>query len=104
MRIYLQEPPEQKGTQHVSGEPSMNREYEFPSSHSILEAGGEAVENLLAAIAQCIEELLPGQVLEVVSSEPLAGDAISSWCRDTGHALSRQLAGAEGRQFWIERR
>lgn len=70
----------------------------------MLEAGGEAVDILLAAIARCLEELLPGQVLEVVSSEPLAGEAISGWCRDTGHALARQLAGAEGGQFWIERR
>lgn len=83
---------------------STDRDDELSPAHSILEAGGETVDILLTAIARCLDELLPGQVLEVVSSEPLAGEAISGWCRDTGHALGRQLAGPDGAQFWIERR
>jgi TusA-related sulfurtransferase len=94
---------QQKGRASVSSDPVPASKSERPAPHSILEAGGEAVSVLLCAVAQSIAELLPGQVLEVVSSEPLAADAIGQWCREAGHELMQLILKEEGGQFWIRK-
>ena len=88
----------------MSSDPAPPSETARPTPYSILEAGGEAVGILLAAIGQSIEDLIPGQVLEVVSSQPLAGEAVRGWCQATGHELIGLVAGFEGEQFWIRKR
>jgi TusA-related sulfurtransferase len=77
---------------------------DIPVPHGVLEAGGEPSTALLAAIGRHIQEMHPGQVLEVISG--LAGarlDAIA-WCHATGHELLA-LVGSEGEvRFWIRKR
>lgn len=87
----------------MSSDPTSSEETERPTPHSILEAGGEAIGVLLAAIARSIEELLPGQVLEVVSSHSLAADAVQQWCHETEHELLHLLLDGEDGQFWIRK-
>lgn len=48
---------------------------------------------------QKVNELVPGDVLEVVSTDPGALNDISAWCRINGH---RVLEATEyGREVWV---
>jgi TusA-related sulfurtransferase len=76
----------------------------LPAAHSLIEAGGEVSGVLMAAIARHIEELAPGQVLEVASLVPTARIDAVAWCHVTGHELLALLSDGDGVRFWIRKR
>lgn len=69
----------------------------------VLEGGGEEPDILLGAIDRCIDEMAPGQVLQVASSEPAATVAIVDWCRAAGHALTDLFPSQGSTLFWIRK-
>jgi TusA-related sulfurtransferase len=76
----------------------------LPRPQSVLEAGGESSTVLLAAIERRLEELAPGQVLEV-SAQALAApiDAVV-WCHVTGHRLVGLIVADPVTRIWIRKR
>jgi TusA-related sulfurtransferase len=71
--------------------------------HTVLEGGGETIEVLLAAVTRSIEEMVSGQVLHVVSAQPLAGSSLVAWCKAMGHELLDTLVDGEEDQCWIRK-
>ncbi len=74
-----------------------------PPAQALLEAGEAETTVLLAAIARRIDELLTGQLLEVVTGSPHAHIAAVTWCRETGHELVALLTDDAVTRFWIRK-
>jgi len=50
-----------------------------------------------------MDELAPGEVLEILSLEPSAPVEIVMWCRVMGHKLIRLQEDGEKTHFWIRK-
>jgi TusA-related sulfurtransferase len=71
---------------------------------AMLDAGGATDALLGSALRRRLQDLAAGQILEVVSREPIAWLAIPAWCRLTGHELVQQADQGEESRFWIRKR
>lgn len=61
-----------------------------------LDARGRRCSLLSLMIAERIDEVAPGSVLEVLTDDPGATTEVPSWCRRTGHDLLALEAAGEG--------
>jgi TusA-related sulfurtransferase len=71
---------------------------------ALLDAGGATDALLDSALRRRLHDLAAGQILEVVSREPIAWRAIPAWCRLTGHELVQHIDQGEEARFWIRKR
>ena len=76
----------------------------IPSAHALLEAGEADSAMLVFAIARRVDELLAGEVLEVVSRARGASTDVVGWCRDGDHELVALLVDGSVTRFWIRKR
>jgi hypothetical protein len=66
----------------------------------VLEAAGEDAGTLIAAVHRCLDEIGPGDVLEVVAGLDAIPLAVE-WCVAHGVELLHLAADHEGGRFWI---
>jgi tRNA 2-thiouridine synthesizing protein A len=77
-----------------------------PSPAATLDVGHEGCGTLLVVLRKRVEELEPGQVLEVVGYDPGAKEDLPAWCRMTGNpllAMRGDLAHGEPIHYFIQR-
>lgn len=70
---------------------------------AVLEAGDETWVVLRASIVRRLTDLAPGDVLEIISSEPTARIEVAEWCRHSGNQLLRLLPEGDRTCFWIRK-
>lgn len=75
----------------------------FPIPNTILEGGSELPTVLLEAVDHRIDEMAPGQILQIISQEPSALTAIRDWCILAGHQLLHTFVDGSVLQFWIQK-
>jgi TusA-related sulfurtransferase len=69
-----------------------------------LDAIGKTCATLTPDIRAAVRELLPGQVLEILTDDPTAADGLKSWTNLTGNELLAADAGpGDGGRFYIRR-
>lgn len=73
------------------------------SPSAILDAGGDSNGRLTEQLYRCADEIVSGQVLEVVSQSADSSVIVSAWCAHTGNRLLRTLVDDRTTVFWIER-
>jgi tRNA 2-thiouridine synthesizing protein A len=54
---------------------------------AVWDAGGMGCGDLVLALRMRLAAMEPGQVLELIASDPGAPADLPAWCRMTGHAL-----------------
>jgi TusA-related sulfurtransferase len=69
----------------------------------MLEAGGELMSTLGNLAHRRMEELAPGQILELISSEPSTRTRVADWCGAAGHELLRLEIDGDVTRFWIRK-
>ena len=69
----------------------------------VLEGGSEALSVLLPVVSYRIEEMAPGQILQIVSHLAEAAGEIAAWCRETGHELLEVLTSRDEVLVWIRK-
>jgi TusA-related sulfurtransferase len=74
------------------------------NTSAVLDAGGDSPRELSGSLYRCIDDLLPGQVLEVISRDPASRRNICEWCALTGHRLLWSEKRAGESLCWIEKR
>jgi TusA-related sulfurtransferase len=77
---------------------------DYSRPNAVLEAGGEASDVLMAAMARRIEKMAPGQILQVVSQASNAQMDAVAWCHVTGHELLALVVDDGSAQFWIRKK
>jgi TusA-related sulfurtransferase len=75
-----------------------------PLPQSLIDAGGEAWESLQQVVTRCLDELLAGDVLEVVSSVVAVRLALPTWCAGMGYELLATRDDGDKSSFWIRKR
>lgn len=73
------------------------------SPRAILDAGGESGALLCASLYRCIEEILPGQVMQVISRVLHGRVEVPEWCSMAGHELLGTQEEGNETVFWIRR-
>lgn len=73
------------------------------ASQVLLDAGSEAWATLGTAVERCITEMLPGQMLQIISANPDTRFEVPSWCRQAGHELVASLCDTVESLFWIKK-
>jgi TusA-related sulfurtransferase len=63
----------------------------------VVDGVGESCATFTPIVAARMRELAPGQLLEVVSDDPSAPEALGSWARLTGNDLVGSTEEADGR-------
>lgn len=69
-----------------------------------LDGIGESCATLTPAVAARMRELAPGELLEVISDDDAAPDALASWARLTGNHLAETRDAEDGRRRFLLRR
>jgi tRNA 2-thiouridine synthesizing protein A len=68
--------------------------------HALLDAGsGGCEEGALLKLRDLMRGLVPGQVLEVRSTDPGVREDLPAWCRLTGH----EFLGAKGARYFVRK-
>lgn len=75
----------------------------LPAPHSVLEAGGESSTALLTAVERRLDEMAPGQVLEVSVCTLAAPIDAVVWCHVTGHSLLGLFVATTGTRLFIQK-
>ena len=70
----------------------------------VLDAGESGCGELVMLVFQKMKTLAPGQTLLVIAHDAAAEVDLPAWCRTTGNILLSQDAGANPKQFWIQKR
>ncbi|MFI1976881.1 sulfurtransferase TusA family protein [Streptomyces wedmorensis] len=58
-----------------------------PAAMTVVDAGGEPWERVEPLLARRMEELPPGTVLELLSTEPQVCEVLPGWCAERVHAV-----------------
>lgn len=75
-----------------------------PTADLLLDAAGEACGTVTPVIKQALSNLVPGQVLEVLTHDPATRVGVPAWCRLTGHELvDTREQDNQRTQFWIRK-
>lgn len=69
----------------------------------MLDAGDEPWGSLLPFIARILDELVSGEVLEVISSAGTIRVDLLAWCTEHGHELMDTLVDGDKTSFRIRR-
>lgn len=69
----------------------MEDQHAIPTSDAILNGFGDVCADLTPKIKKAITPLQSGQVLEVVSNDPVAREGVSAWSRLTGNPLIHSI-------------
>ncbi len=72
--------------------------------HTMLDAGDTEWPVLRGLLAERLEELTIGAVLEVASLAPTHCVELLNWCRETGHDCFQMSADGDRTWFWIKKR
>ncbi len=76
----------------------------WPRADGRLDGIGLSCATLTPTIRSAVNGLEPGQVLEIVTDDPTAGDGLRSWTRLTGHELVATVAGGDAaNRFYVRR-
>jgi TusA-related sulfurtransferase len=70
---------------------------------AVLDVGGDTAAELHSVLHRCIDDVLPGEVLHVISHDPGSRPDIEGWCTATSNRLLRFQIHEEESWFWIER-
>jgi len=76
----------------------------LPAPDSVLEAFGEGCATLTPRIRARMRQLESGQILEVVSDDPAAGEGVPAWSRLTGNPLLATAADGDRLRFSIRKK
>lgn len=72
--------------------------------HTSFDGGNlDCGNGLLLLIRKHIDPLAPGELLEILSSEPSVAEDLPAWCRLTGNALVSTLVGEAQRSFLVSK-
>lgn len=80
-----------------------SREQIPPDAHWLLEGGDDPWDDLMGAITRCLDEVVAGGVLEVISWAPGVELNVASWCWEAGHQLLHVLKEGAWTRVWIEK-
>lgn len=69
----------------------------------VVEGGDEAPAILLTAMERQLGLMLVGQVMEVATRDPGAGQVIAAWCRSTGNRLLQAITCGDNIEIWIRK-
>ncbi len=72
--------------------------------HKTLDARGFACPMPIVKTKKAIEELNPGEVLEVIADDPGAKEDFPAWCEGTGHKLVKMEEKGEDIYIYIEKK
>ncbi len=67
----------------------------------LLDAGGESWERLGTLVARRMQELAPGEIMEIAGGLSGIVPALQAWCAEQGHALLRLVEDGERTSCWI---
>lgn len=70
---------------------------------AVLDAGGETVEVLEAALSRCLLDMSPGDVLHVISVWPGCRKVVPAWCHTQHVALLEARTEGEETRFWLRK-
>jgi TusA-related sulfurtransferase len=70
---------------------------------ALIDAGSEGWETLQAVVARRMDELLGGEVLEVVSGVAAVALALPTWCAGSGHEFLGVRTEGGASSFWIRK-
>jgi TusA-related sulfurtransferase len=70
----------------------------------VLDVGGDRATALTRALGQCMNDLLPGEVLQVISHDIASSQDVEEWCMATGHQLLNARDSGQENWFWIRKR
>ncbi len=68
------------------------------------DALGASCATLTPRIRDAVQRLEPGQVLEIVTDDPTAGDGLTAWTRMTGNELIDMTVASDGSDHFFVRR
>lgn len=74
-----------------------------PEGQWLLEGGDDPWDDLVVAIDRCLDEVVAGGVLEVISWVPGIERDIAAWCADIGHELLHILQEGGSIRLWIKK-
>lgn len=69
----------------------------------VFDAGDLGCGELLVLLVKQMKALAPGQVLQVVTTDPGAAEDLPAWCRLRGHELIRVETSGGRPSYWIRR-
>ncbi len=69
----------------------------------LLEGGDDPWNEVVGAISHCLDEVIAGGVLEVISWSPGIELDVARWCADAGHQLLRMVSEGPCTRFWIRK-
>lgn len=74
-----------------------------PAVRWLLEGGIDCWDQLVDAVGHCLDELVAGGVLEVISCVPDIELDIAGWCTHAGHDVLQVLDEGASTRIWIQK-
>jgi TusA-related sulfurtransferase len=69
----------------------------------VLEAGDASWDGLEQRIVQLLEDMMPGEVLEMTSMVAGLGEELAAWCTQLGHLLLGSHVSGQKTTYWVRK-
>lgn len=77
---------------------------EFKAGHHILDCSGLSCPLPAVKTALELEKLAPGEVLEVITTDPVSQVDLPKWCQETGNCLLQVKKEADVFHIYIQKK
>jgi len=69
--------------------------------HAIIDTADVAGSRLKAMLCAAAREMVPGQVMEIVSRTPGSAGPVEEWCSAGGHSLLERVVRGPNYLYWV---